>query len=78
MKALYSAGLSTRNLYALCWQKNNFCGMLNTLTNCSGCVKKDNITKTNDTLQYFSHIYIWFSIGVSGGRKREGRQQVTH
>lgn len=53
MQALHSAGISTRNLPALRGQKNNFCGVLNKLINCSEHVKKDNIAKTNDTQQYF-------------------------
>lgn len=74
MQALYSAGISTCNLPALWGQKNNFCGMFNMLINCSGCAKKDNITKTNDTQQYFSHI-IYMSAFLSeslGGERGKG------
>lgn len=78
MQPLYSALISTHNLPALWGQKNNFGGMLSMLINCSGFVNKDNITKTNYTLQYFSHtIHVCLSVGVSGGKKEE-REPAGH
>lgn len=74
MQALCSAGISSRSLPALWEQKSNFCGMSNMLTNCSGCVKKDNVTKTNGTQQYFSRtIYMSaFLLESLGGERGKG------